>query len=64
VSWVGHVACMEEIRHVFILVVRNSGREKLFGKLKTSCENNMEINLEETGREDVDWIQVAVDRVL
>jgi hypothetical protein len=60
--WVGYVACMEEVRGAYnILVGRPEGRRPL-GRHRNRWEDNIKIDLREIGFEDVDWIHWAQDR--
>jgi hypothetical protein len=58
----GHVARMGEVRGTYnILVGRPEGR-RLLGRHRRRWEDNIRINLRETGFGDVDWIHLAQDR--
>jgi hypothetical protein len=60
--WAGHVACMEEVRGAYnILVGRPEGRRPL-GRPRRRWEDNIKMNLRETGFGDVNWIRWAQDR--
>jgi hypothetical protein len=60
--WVGHVARMGEVRVAYnILVGRPEGRRPL-GKPRRRWEDNIKIDLRETGFGDVGWIHLAQDR--
>jgi len=61
-SWAGHVACMGDRRGVFrVLVGKPEGRRPL-GRPRHRWEDNIKIDLQEVGCEDMDWIQLAQDR--
>jgi hypothetical protein len=60
--WAGHVARTGEVRGTYnILVGRPEGRRPL-GKPGRRCEDNIKMDLIETGFGDVDWIHLAQDR--
>jgi hypothetical protein len=60
--WAGHVACMGEVRGAYnILVGRPEGRRPL-RRPRRRWEDNIKMDLRETGFGDVDWIHWAQDR--
>jgi hypothetical protein len=59
--WVGHVACMGEVRNVYMLVRKPEGRRPL-GTLRCRWEDNIKMDLREMGFGDMDWIHLAQDR--
>jgi hypothetical protein len=60
--WVGHVACMGEVRGAYnILVGKPEGRRPL-GRPRHRWEDNIKMDLREIGFGDVDWIHLAQDR--
>jgi hypothetical protein len=60
-TWAGHVR-MEEVRGAYnILVGKPEGRRPL-GRHGHRWEDNIKIDLGETGFGDVDWIHLALDR--
>jgi hypothetical protein len=60
--WAGHVACMEEVRGAYnILVGKPEGRRPL-GRPRHRWEDNIKMDLTETGSGDVDWFHLAQDR--
>jgi hypothetical protein len=60
--WAGNVARMGEVRSAYnILVGRPEGRRPL-GRPKRRWEDNILMDLRETGFGDVDWIHLAQDR--
>jgi hypothetical protein len=62
VRWAGHVACMEEVRGAYkILVGKPEGRRPL-GRPRHRWEDNIKMYLREIGFGDVDWIHLAQDR--
>jgi hypothetical protein len=62
VRWVGHVACMGEVRGAYnILVGKPEGRRPL-GRSRRGWEDNIKMDLWEIGFGVVDWIHLAQDR--
>jgi hypothetical protein len=59
--WAGHVAHMGEVRGAYILVGRPEGRRPL-GRPRRRWEDNIKMDLRETGFGDVHWIHWAQDR--
>jgi hypothetical protein len=60
--WAGHVACMGEVRSAYnTLVGRPEGRRPL-GRPRRRWEDNIKMDLWETGFGDVDWVHLAHDR--
>jgi hypothetical protein len=60
--WVGHVACIGEVRGAYkILVGRPEGKRPL-GRPRHRWEDNIKMDLREIGFGDVDWIHWAQDR--
>jgi hypothetical protein len=61
--WAGHVARMEEGRGVYrFLVGRPEGKRPL-GRPELRWEDNIKMDLRETGIDGANWIQLAQDRV-
>jgi len=61
--WAGHVACMEEGRGVYrVLVGRTKGKRPL-GRPKHRWEDNIKMDLREIWINGVNWIHLAQDRV-
>jgi hypothetical protein len=59
----GHVACMEEGRDVYrVLVGRPEGKRPL-GRPRCRWEDNIKMDLREIGINGVNWLQLAQDRV-
>jgi hypothetical protein len=52
-----------ERRNAYKISVRKSEVKILLRRSSNRCENNIEMYLKETLLEDVDWIQLAQDRV-
>jgi hypothetical protein len=62
IKWAGHVARMGEGKGACnILVGRSEGRRPL-GRPRRIWEDNIKMDLRETGFGDVDWIHLAEDR--
>jgi hypothetical protein len=60
--WAGHVARMGEVSGAYnILVGRPEGRRPL-GRPRQRWEDNIKMDIRETGFGDVDWIHLAQDR--
>jgi hypothetical protein len=60
--WAGNVAHMGEVKGAYnILVGRPEGRRPL-GRPRHRWEDNIKMDLKETGFEDMDWIHLARDR--
>jgi hypothetical protein len=57
--WAGHVACMGEGRGVYrVLVGRPEGKRPL-GRGRHRWEDNIKMDLRETGIDGANWIQLA-----
>jgi hypothetical protein len=61
--WAGHVALIGEGRGVYrVLVGRSEGR-RLLGRHRRKWEDNIKMNLRETGIYGANWFRLAQDRV-
>jgi hypothetical protein len=60
--WVGHVVGMGGIRNEHNILVRKQ-RKRPLGRSRGRRENNIGMDLRETGSEGVDWMHVAQDRI-
>jgi hypothetical protein len=60
---VGHVARIGEVRNAYKILVGNSDRKRPLGSPKRRWEDSIRMNLREIEWEDVDWMQLAQDRV-
>jgi hypothetical protein len=61
--WAGHVARMGEGRDIYrVLVGRPEGKRPL-GRPRRRWEDNIKMDLREIGIDEVNWIQLAQDRV-
>jgi hypothetical protein len=61
--WAGHVACMEEGRGVYRVLVRRPEGKRPLGRPRCRCHDNIMMDLREKGIDGVNWIQLAPDRV-
>ena len=58
----GHVACMEQFRNVYrVLVGKNEGKRPL-GRPRHRWEDNIKMDLREVGFDPGEWIDLAEDR--
>jgi len=53
--WMGHVACMGEMRNAYKILFRNSKGKRSLRRPSYKWEDNTRINV----REAVDWIHLA-----
>jgi hypothetical protein len=60
--WVGHVACITEMRNSYKILVGKSERKRPFRRPSHSLEDNIEMDLKEIVYEGVDWIHLPVFR--
>jgi len=60
--WAGHVARMAERRCVNRILVGKPEGNKLLGKPRCRWKDNTEMDLQEVGCGDMDWIELAHDR--
>jgi hypothetical protein len=61
--WAGHVARMGEGRGVYRVLVGRSKRKRPLGRPRHRWEDNIKLDLRETGIDRAKWIQLAQDRV-
>jgi hypothetical protein len=59
--WAGYVACMEKINAYRVLVGKPEGKRQL-GRSRHRCDDNIQMDLRETGWGGVDWIHLAQGR--
>jgi hypothetical protein len=59
--WAGHVARMEERSVYRVLLGKPEGKRPL-GRPRRRWEDNIRMDLQGVGWEDMDWIQLAQDR--
>ena len=58
----GHVARMEEKRGVYRVLVGKPEENRPLGRPRYRWEDNIKMDLQEVGCEDMDWIELAQDR--
>jgi hypothetical protein len=58
-----NVACMEEMRYPYKILVRKPEDKRPLGMPMRRCKDNIRMNFREIGWEVVDWMHVAQDRV-
>jgi hypothetical protein len=61
--WVGHVARMGEGRGVYRVLVGRSEGKRPVGRPRRRWEDNINLDLRETGIHGANWIQLAQDTV-
>jgi hypothetical protein len=59
----GHVACMEEGRGVYRVLVGRPKGKRPPGRPKCRWEDNIKLDLREIGIDEANWIQLTQDRV-
>jgi hypothetical protein len=62
IRWAGHVACMGEGRGVYRVLVGRPKGKRPRGRPWHRWEDNIKLDLRETGTDGADWIQLAQDR--
>ena len=60
--WAGHVACVEDRRVVYRVVVGKPECKRSLGRLRCRWEYNIKMDLQEEGCGYMDWIGLAKDR--
>jgi hypothetical protein len=60
--WVGHVACMGEMRNEYNALVRKPEGKRPCKRPRHRWEDYVKMDLWEIGWEDVDWMHLAEDR--
>jgi hypothetical protein len=60
--WVGHVACMGEIRNAYNILVGKPEGKKPHGRHRHKWEYNVRMGLREIVWEGMDWMHLAQDR--
>jgi len=58
----GHVACMGERRGICRVLVGKAEGKGPLGRPRRRWEDNIKMDLQEVGREGMDWIELAQDR--
>jgi hypothetical protein len=61
--WVGHVARMREGRGVYRFLIGRPECKRPLGRPRCRWEDNIKLDLRETGIDGVNWIHLAQDRV-
>jgi hypothetical protein len=61
--WAGHVACIEEGRGVYRVSVGRSEGKRSLGRPRRRWEDNINMDLGETGIDGANWIRLVQDRV-
>jgi hypothetical protein len=61
--WVGYMAHMGKGRGVYRVLVRRPKGKRLLGRLRHRWEDNIKLDLRETGINGANWIQLAQDSV-
>jgi hypothetical protein len=60
--WARHVARMGEERHVYRVLVGKPEGNRLLGRPRRRWEDEIRMDLRETGYGGVEWIKMAQDR--
>jgi hypothetical protein len=61
-GWEEHVVRIGEMRNAYNSMVGISGSKRPLGRPRCRWEDNIRMNLRETGQEVVGWMHVAQDR--
>ena len=59
--WAGHVARMGKRRGVYRVLVRKPEENRLHGRPRRRWEDNIKMDLQEVGRGDMAWTNLAQD---
>ena len=57
--WAGHIARMGDERCAYRVLVGKPERKRPLGKPRSRWEDNIKMDLQEVGCEDMDWIDLA-----
>ena len=60
--WAGHVARMGEDSGVHRVLVGKPEGKRPLGRLRRRWEDNIKVDLQEVGCEDMDWMDLAQDK--
>ena len=60
--WAGHVACMEQFRNAYRVLVGKPESKRPLGRPRRRWENNTRMELGEVGCDPGEWIDLAEDR--
>jgi hypothetical protein len=61
--WAGHVARVGEKRNAYRILVGKQERKRPLGRPRRRWVDNIKMDLREIGRDGVDWMDMAQDRV-
>jgi hypothetical protein len=53
-GWVGHTSCLGDLRNEYVLLVRKPEGRRRLGSRRLKLEDNIKMDLEETGGNGVD----------
>ena len=59
--WAGHVARMGEGRGVYRVLVGKPEGKRPLGRPRLRWEDNIKMDIQDVGCEDMDWIELAQD---
>jgi hypothetical protein len=59
--WVGHVTCMREMTNIYNILVGKPEGKRPLGRPRHRWEDNIRMDLRETGWECVDWMLLGQD---
>jgi hypothetical protein len=62
IKWVGHVACMGEVRNAYKILVGKSEEKRPLGRPKHRWKDNIRMDLREIGWMGVDLMHLVQDR--
>jgi hypothetical protein len=62
VRWVEHATCMREKRNAYRVLVGKQERKRPLERRRCRWEDNIKINLRETGWGGMDWIHLSQNR--
>ena len=62
IKWAGHVAHMRKKRGVYRALVGKPERKRPLGGPRLRLGDNIKMDLQEEGRDGMDWIELAQDR--
>ena len=60
--WVGHVACMDERKGVYKVLVGKPEGKSPPGRPSRRWDNNIKMDLQEVEYDGMDWIELVQDR--
>jgi hypothetical protein len=61
-KWTGHVACMGERSGVYRILVGKPEGKRPLGRPRRRWEDNIKVNLQDVGRGNMGWINLAQER--